>query len=124
VVVMMAGEPRLKVLALAGVVSAIIIFGSIGVVRFSNRDRRLTPAVVQASRALGAIPDSLIPAHFPADVFARKRDEFASHLERGILPVDSVRAFYQSYALWMRDGRWDTSDVRRLTAYLGVVPAP
>lgn len=119
-----AGESRLKLLVLAGVVSAVVIFGSIAVVRFSNRNRQLTPAIIEAAHSLTSVPDSLVSELYPLGEFAKRRDDFAHELAVGSLPVDSVRTFYQSYALWMRDGHWDSSDVRRLAGFLGISAAP
>jgi hypothetical protein len=117
-----SGESRLKVLALAGVVAAIVILGSMAVVRFANRNRQLTPAVVAAAHSLSTVPDSLVALQ-PQD-FSKRRDDFAQKLIAGALPADSVRAFYQSYARWMRDGRWDTADVVELGRYVGIEPFP
>jgi hypothetical protein len=113
-----SGDSKLRVLILAGVVSAIITFGSIGVVRYANRDRQLTPAIAAASQSVLEIPDSLISGTPDPAGFIARREEFARQLMEGALPVDSVRAFYQSYALWMRDGRWDPDDVIGLAGFL------
>lgn len=120
----MTGESKLRILVLIGVVSAIVIFGSIAVVRFSNRNRQLTPAVIEAARSLSTIPDEIIAVQPDAEAFRTGRDQFARKLAEGSLPVDSVREFYQSYAMWMRDGKWDTTDVRDLTRYLNIKITP
>jgi hypothetical protein len=117
-------ESKLKIIALACVVSAVAIFGSIAVVRMANRDRQITHAIIEAARSLSTAPDSLVPSGLPVESFADRRDSFARSLSEGALPVDSVRAFYASYVMWMRDGRWDSSDVRGLAVYLGFSPAP
>ncbi len=116
-------DSKVRVLVLAGVVSAVVIFGSIGLVRYANRGRQLTPAIVDASRSLLTIPDSLFQGAVPSGELLARRDEFARQLAEGLLPVDSVRAFYQSYALWVRDGRWDLADVNELSSYLGAPTA-
>lgn len=117
-----AGESKLRTLALAGVVSAIIIFGSIGVVRFANRNRQLTPAIVAAAQNLSTLPDSLASTLYAPESFTQRRDEFARQVASGALPVDSVRSFYQAYSRWMRDGRWDSGDVADLGEFLGLPP--
>lgn len=117
-------ESKLRVLGLVALVAGIVIPGSIGVVRFGNRDRQLTPGVVEAARSLDSIPSDIIARIYPDRPFMELRDAFKSQLESGSLPVDSVRDFYQAYALWMRDGRWDESDVRALATYLGVEASP
>jgi hypothetical protein len=117
-------DSKVSVLILAAVVSAVVIFGSIGLVRYSNRGRQLTPAIADASRSLLTIPDSLFQGTVDTGAILTRRDEFARQLAEGLLPVDSVRAFYQSYALWMRDGRWDLADVRELSSFLGAPTAP
>ncbi len=124
VVNLSSGESKLRLLVLASTVSAIVILGSVGVVRYANRDRQLTPAIVEASSSLMTIPDSLILDELDATTFMVRRDEFARQLAEGFLPVDSVRAFYQSYGLWMRDGRWDSSDVIGLAGFLGIPSIP
>ena len=113
-------ESKLRILALAGVVSAIIIFGSISLVRFSNRDRQLTPAIVAAAQSLSALPDTVVSTQYALESFTRRRDDFANQIASGALPVDSVRAFYQAYSRWMRDGRWDSNDVTALGEFLGL----
>lgn len=117
-------DSKLRVLSLAVVVSGVIILGSIGVVRYSNRGRQITPAITNAAQTLTAIPDSLIARVSDAERFVRRRDEFARRLIEGSLPVDSVRAFYQTYALWMRDGRWTSADVDSLASFLDLTPSP
>jgi len=121
---MLKGDSKVSVILLAGVVSAVVILGSIGLVRYSNRDRQITPAIVDASRSLLTIPDSLFQDAVDGSALLTRRNEFARQLTEGSLPVDSVRAFYQSYALWMRDGRWDLADVNELSGFLGAPPAP
>lgn len=121
---MTTGESKLRVLGLIALVAGIVILGSIGVVRFGNRDRQLTPGVVEAAHSLDSIPSDIIARIYPDQPFIELRDAFKSQLESGSLPVDSVRGFYQSYALWMRDGRWDESDVRELAPYLGLDASP
>ena len=119
-----AKESRLRVLALTGVVSAIVVVGSIGVVRYSNRGRQITPAIIEAASSMQSIPDSLISRISTAEAFSRRSDEFAGQLVSGALPVDSVRVFYQSYAMWMRDGHWDLSDLSELALFLAVPTTP
>jgi hypothetical protein len=120
----MARESKLKILILIGVVSAIVIFGSIAVVRFSNRNRQSTPAIVDAAQSLSTIPDEIVAVQPDPDAFRAGRDQLVRELTEGTLPVDSVRGFYQSYAMWMRDGKWDTTDVRDLTRYLSIKITP
>ncbi len=120
----MSGESKLRILVLIGVVSAVVIFGSIAVVRFSNRNRQQTPAVIESARNLATIPEEIIAAQPDVEAFRTGRDRFARELAEGSLPVDSVRGFYQSYAMWMRDGKWDTTDVRDLTRYLNIKITP
>ena len=80
--------------------------------------------MIEAARSLATIPDEIIAAQPDADAFRAGRDQFARDLAEGSLPVDSVRGFYQSYAMWMRDGKWDTTDVRDLTRYLNIKITP
>lgn len=117
-------DSKLRILILAAVVSGVVIVSSIGVVRYSNRDRQKSPAITHAAQSLTAMPDSLL-AHVPdAAEFANRRGEFARQLIEGSLPVDSVRAFYQSYALWMRDGRWNSADIDSLASFLALPSRP
>ena len=116
------GDSKLRVMVLAAAVSAVIIVGSIAVVRYANRDRQVNPAIESAAQTIVSIPAERLTGSYPGGSFITRRDEFANQLMTGALPVDSVRAFYHSYALWMRDGRWDSSDVAELSAYLGVQP--
>jgi len=44
-------------------------------------------------------------------------------LRNQVLSVDSVRAFYQDYALWARDGIISTDEVLEFGLYLGLQPA-
>lgn len=120
----MAKESKLRILVLIGVVSAIVIFGSIAVVRFSNRNRQLTPAIAEAARSLSTIPDEIVESQPDPDAFRAGRDQLARELTEGTLPVDSIRGFYHSYAMWMRDGQWDSTDVRDLTRYLNIKITP
>ena len=117
-------DSKWKVLALAGAVSAVVILGSIGIVRHSNRGRQVTPAILDASRALLAIPGSALSEVIDDSTFMVRRDEFARQLAEGALPVDSVRAFYQSYSVWMRDGKWDPADLIALSAFLSTTSIP
>lgn len=119
-----ASDSKLRVLMLAVAVSGVVILGSIGIVRYANRGRQVTPAIADAALKLGSIPDSLLIAIPDRAQFTSRRDEFAQQLEDGTLPVDSVRAFYHSYALWMRDGRWDADDIDSLANYLGTSDTP
>lgn len=118
------GDSKLRVFVLAAAVSTIVALGSIVVVRYANRDRQLNPAIIDASRNLMKVPESLIVTLPDRAQFITRRDEFVRQLSEGVLPVDSIRAFYQSYALWMRDGRWDPSDVSDLSGFLGVPIVP
>ena len=98
----------------------VVVLGSIGVVRFRNRDRAVTQAVIWAADALANIPDSAIAGAFPIQDFDRSRRRFTSQLRDGELPVDSVRAFYQAYALCARDGIISGDEVRQFGAFLGL----
>ena len=120
----MTGDSRWRVLILAGVVSGVVIIGSIGIVRYGNRSRQITPAIVDASRNVMAIPDSMLVKLSDPEGFISRRDEFARKLAEGALPVDSVRVFYQSYALWMRDGQWDSEDINGLAQFIGSTSSP
>ncbi len=113
-------ESKLRVLLLAVAVGAVVVFGSIGVVRFANRGRQVTPAITAAAQDLGSIPADLIPSNVDSTEFIRRRDALVEQLIKGDLPVDTVRRFYQEYAMWKRDGRWDTTDAQGLTAFLGL----
>lgn len=115
-------ESKWKVLGLAVTASAVIVLGSIGVVRLNNHDRQLSPAIIDAAHSLSGIPDSLAMAAGIDSDFAVRRDDFARQLLQGELSVDSARAFYQAYALWRRDGDWDPEDIRQLAPFLGLTP--
>lgn len=115
-------ETKWTVLGLAVVASAVIVLGSIGVVRLNNQDRQLSPAIIDAAHSLSGIPDSLAMAAGIATDFTARRDAFARQLLQGDLSVDSARAFYQAYALWQRDGDWDLEDIRQLAPFLGLTP--
>lgn len=115
-------ETKWTVLGLAVVASAVIVLGSIGVVRLNNQDRQLSPAIIDAAHSLSGIPDSLAMAAGIATDFTARRDDFARQLLQGDLSVDSARAFYQAYALWQRDGDWDLEDIRQLAPFLGLTP--
>lgn len=125
-------ESKWIALIVAGLVCAVISLGSIVAVRYANRNRAVTPGIALAATRLDSVPDSLVILCFPEDsdhdaleVFSGYHHDFTLALTSGALPVDSVRGFYQSYALWMRDGDWDSSDVAQFGAYLGIqTPRP
>jgi hypothetical protein len=116
-------ETKWTVLGLAVAASAVIVLGSIGVVRLNNQDRQLSPAIIDAANSLSVIPDSLAMAAGIGSDFTLRRDAFARQLLQGELSVDSARAFYQAYALWRRDGDWDLDDIRQLAPFLGLTPS-
>ncbi|MEW5702695.1 MAG: hypothetical protein AB1792_10760 [Candidatus Zixiibacteriota bacterium] len=116
------GRDARSTIAVVVIAVAIVIGGSIGLVRWRNGGRQLTPAITWAAESLLQIPDSVAAAVFPLDAFAVARQRFCTQLRGGTLPVDSVRSFYQAYALWVRDGVMSAEDVVQLGRFLGLSP--
>lgn len=106
----------------AVVVVGVIIVASIGLVRYSNRDRGAAQAIVWAAEALRDLPDSVVAAVFDPGIYAASAARFADAVKENSLPVDSLRAFYERYALWARDGRIDQDEMREIGLTLGVAP--
>ncbi len=107
----------------AVVVVGVVIAGSIGLVRFRNRDRGSAQAIVRVAKALRDIPDSVVAAVFDPGAYTAAAAQFADAVTDNTLPVDSLRAFYHQYALWARDGSISQDELREIGLYFGVVPA-
>lgn len=105
------------------VVVGVVIGGSIGLVRFRNRDRGSAQAIIRAADALRAIPDSVVAAVFDPEAYKAAATQFSDAVTDNALPVESLRAFYHRYALWARDGSISTDELREIGLYFGVVPA-
>ena len=111
-----------QVALFAVVVVGVVIVGSIGLVRYRNRDRGSAQAILWAAEALRDIPDSVVTAVFDLSIYTAAAAQFADAVQENSLPVDSLRAFYHQYALWARDGTISTDEMRKIGLYLGVVP--
>ena len=111
-----------KPLLVAVVALAAVIAASITLVRFHNRDRGVTQAVLWAVDDLSAVPDSVIAGVYSVDAYRAATGRLADALRA--TPVDSIRAFYQAYALWARDGIITTDELRAAGPYLGLTPLP
>ncbi len=105
------------------VVVGVVIGGSIGLVRFRNRERGSAQAIVRAAEALRDIPDSVVAAVFDPDAYKAAATQFSDAVTDNALPVESLRAFYHQYALWARDGSISVDELREIGLYFGVVPA-
>jgi hypothetical protein len=118
--------PRLKldwraVLAAAAVLIA-VIGGSIGLVRYQNRDRGATNAVLWALESMASVPDSLIvTAYRPAVYYAATR-RLTEAIRDHDISVDSVRAFYEEYVMWARDGIITADELRAFGPFIGIDP--
>ena len=117
-----------RALITAIVVVAPIIVASMLLVRFRNRDREDSKAIAYALSQLHTAVEaesSIIP-NGRGYVVAIER--FEQQLTDDKLPVDSVRQFYQSYAIVARDGLLELRDLRQLAPYFGIEiegwPAP
>ncbi|MBD3299359.1 MAG: hypothetical protein GF341_11930 [candidate division Zixibacteria bacterium] len=111
-------------LLLGVLIVALIIAGSISLVRFRNRDRGATQAIVWALDDMAAASQKLTAVLFAPQRYPIALNRFRSQIESQALPVDSVRAFYHEYALHARDGELDADDLRALGPFLGLTPAP
>lgn len=105
---------------MAVAVAAVVIGGSIGLVRFRNRDRGATQAVYWAVDHLAAVPDTVVKQTISLSSYHAALSEFRSALTDGRVPVDSIRNFYHEYALWSRDGVIDADEVVDCLPYLGL----
>ena len=109
--------------AVAGIVAGAVIVSSIVLVRVHNRGRGPTNAVMWAIESLGEIPDSVIGAAYPPQTFHAAQERFAAAVAAGSVPVDSIRVFYQEYALRARDGVVTSEELGELGPFLGL-PSP
>ncbi|HUU45258.1 MAG TPA: hypothetical protein VM118_05950 [Acidobacteriota bacterium] len=98
----------------------VVVAGSIGLVRFRNRERGVTQAVLWAVEDLRAVPDSVIAGVYAVDAYRDATGGLADALRA--LPVDSIRAFYHAYSLWARDGVLTAGELRVAGPYLGLTP--
>jgi hypothetical protein len=114
------GDRRTMIVAV--LTMAAVVIASIGLVRMRNRGRQVTTAVVWAAESLMQVPDSVATTAFPLELFTAARQRFCAQLRGGALPVDSVRAFYQAYTLWARDGVFEPEEVAQLGIFLGLTP--
>jgi hypothetical protein len=106
--------------ALAAALTGVVIFSSVVLVRYRNRDRAMTTAVEGAFESLRALPDSVVTPFCSKGEFLRGIDEYQSKVRTGEVPVDTVRAFYADFTLAARDGRWRGREVARLGRHLGL----
>lgn len=111
-------ESRWRVLLTAIMSCAVVVVTSITLVRLQNQDRASSPGFRFVAERIGTIPDSVAGHVMDIDSFRVRCDAFVDAICAGELPVDSLRKFYQDYALWARDGSWDTTEVRSFTAYI------
>jgi hypothetical protein len=110
-------------------ISGIVIVASIGLVSFRNRHRDATQAIQWAVDRLDRIPEDTVMRVYTPAVFYEAVGEFHRAIRDNVVPVDSVRHFYQEYALRARDGHFTASEVAELGPYLGlpqrtIVPTP
>jgi len=117
-----------RALVTAIVVTAPIIVASMLLVRFRNRDREDSKAIAFALNDVHtAVTEqaSVIPG---GRGYVVAVERFQQEVALDKLPVDSVRHFYQAYALVARDGMLELRDLRELAPYFGIQiegwPAP
>ena len=108
---------------MAVVVSAVVIGGSIGLVRYRNRHRGATQPVFWAVDHLATAPDTVVAKVVSLSSYHQALSEFRTSLEEGALPVDSIRNFYHTYTLWSRDGVFDVREIAACLPYLGLTPS-
>ena len=118
IIVRIGSTDTWRILGVVILVSGGIALASMALVRLRNMNRADTIAVEWALDDLSAIPESTLaqvcqPADFRAAV-----NRYRLGVRAHTVPVDSVRAFYQSYALLARDGRIDASEVSGLAPRL------
>lgn len=111
-------------LLLGVLITVLIIAGSISLVRFRNRDRGATQAVLWALDDMAAVSPELTAVVFAPQRYPLALNRFRTQMESHELPVDSVRVFYHEYAYHARDGKLDSDDLRVLGAFFGLTPAP
>lgn len=117
-----------RALVTAIVVTAPIIVASMLLVRFRNRHREDSQAIAYALNDVHtavAAQASVIP---DGRGYVVAVERFQHEVTADKLPVDSVRRFYQAYALVARDGVLELRDLRELAPYFGIQtegwPAP
>lgn len=101
-------------------VSGTVILASMGLVSFRNRHRGATQAVQYAADRLDRIPEDTVARVYTPAVFYEAVGEFHRAIRDNSVPVDSVRHFYQEYALRARDGHFTADEVAGIGPFLGL----
>ncbi len=101
-------------------VSGTVILASMGLVEFRNRHRGATQAVQYAADRLDRIPEDTVARVYTPAVFYEAVGEFHRAIRDNSVPVDSVRHFYQEYALRARDGHFTADEVADIGPFLGL----
>ena len=104
------------------IVLGAVIGGSIGLVRYQNRERGATNAVFWAMESLATVPDSLIAAAYRPAAYYAAAKLYTKAMRNGDISVDSVRSFYQEYVMWARDGIITADELRAFGPYIGLQP--
>jgi len=104
----------------AALISGAVIVASIGLVSFRNRHRASTEAVQWALNTLRQIPADTVAQVYSMNAFSEAVSAFDQAVHGNDVPVDSVRAFYQAFALGARDGSFTPQEIADLGPYLGL----
>lgn len=107
-------------LGAVALISGTVIIASMGLVSFHNRNRGATQAVQWAADQLDRIPEDTVARVYTPAVFYEAVGEFHRAIRDNSVPVDSVRHFYQEYALRARDGHFTAEEVADIGPYLGL----
>ncbi len=107
-------------LGAVALISGTVIVASMGLVSFYNRNRAATQAVQWAADQLDRIPEDTVARVYTPAVFYEAVGEFHRAIRDNSVPVDSVRSFYQEYALRARDGHFTADEVADIGPYLGL----
>lgn len=101
-------------------ISGTVVLASMGLVSFRNRNRGATQAVQWAADQLDRIPEDTVARVYTPAIFYEAVGEFHRAIRDNTVPVDSVRHFYQEYALRARDGHFTAEEVADIGPYLGL----
>jgi len=107
-------------LGAVALISGTVILASMGLVSFRNRNRGATQAVQWAADQLDRIPEDTVARVYTPAIFYEAVGEFHRAIRDNSVPVDSVRQFYQEYALRARDGHFTAEEVAEIGPYLGL----
>lgn len=107
-------------LGAVALISGTVILASMGLVSFRNRNRAATQAIQWAADQLDRIPEDTVARVYEPAVFYEAVGEFHRAIRDNTVPVDSVRRFYQEYALRFRDGHFTAEEVAGIGPYLGL----